>query len=530
MIKKSLFLCLTACALLATTPTLQAKKIKPTRDTLTLIGFNDFHGSFQQTADIPGAAALVYTLGQWRQTSPNMHVLAGGDNYSGGYFTRITGGKPLAELFEALGVEYSAIGNHEFDWGIPAMVERLNWGSTRYLCANIFLDTLAQTRPDWAIPYVIVHETLKNGTPLRLAFIGLATPETKTTAMPAIVKDLYFENPVECARRVREQLADSADVYILLTHIGTLMDGNEVIFRNTWEDVSVLEGIDGIFSGHSHKQVCGLRNGIPVVQASNYGRKFSQMRFEVSRDAKGKVSHRFLDAEILTPLAEQDSAMLALVSSYLENPEYGFSEVVCHNRQYLSNDEPLAPSGFTLLGTLVTRSYAWCYRTLTQDSVRPVIGVCNWGSIRTTMPEGNITRLQAGNILPFGGRLGAFEFNGSELLRLLQYGMDCKAGWLQYHDMEIEVTDGKIQKAFYIAPDGTRSEILPEETYIVVTENFLSSGGDGYDAQLFGRPDATFAAQPDAPRNPTDVFINYLRHLRHVAPPTQAAPRMLNGN
>ncbi|MDE5762289.1 MAG: hypothetical protein K2H68_02105, partial [Bacteroidales bacterium] len=218
MIKKTVFLCAVTCALLAAFPTLQAK-VKPTRDTLTLIGFNDFHGSFQQTSDIPGAAALAYTIGQWRQTTPNMHVLAGGDNYSGGYFTRITGGQPLAELFETLGVEYSAIGNHEFDWGIPAMVERMNWGSTRYLCANIFLDTLTQTRPDWAVPYVIVHETLKNGTPLRLAFIGLATPETKTTAMPAIVKDLYFENPVECARRVREQLTDSADVYILLTHI-----------------------------------------------------------------------------------------------------------------------------------------------------------------------------------------------------------------------------------------------------------------------------------------------------------------------
>ncbi|MDE5544205.1 MAG: 2',3'-cyclic-nucleotide 2'-phosphodiesterase, partial [Bacteroidales bacterium] len=127
MIKKTVFLCAVTCDLLATAPALQAK-VKPSRDTLTLIGFNDFHGSFQQTADIPGAAALVHTLGLWRQTIPNMHVLAGGDNYSGGYFTRITGGQPLAELFEALGVEYSAIGNHEFDWGVPAMVERFNWG------------------------------------------------------------------------------------------------------------------------------------------------------------------------------------------------------------------------------------------------------------------------------------------------------------------------------------------------------------------------------------------------------------------
>lgn len=526
MIIRRIAIIAAACALLFANPELHAKKVKPSCDTITLIGFNDFHGSFQRTSDIPGAAALVSTLGQLRQTSPNVLVLAGGDNYSGGYFTRITGGKPLAELFEALGVEYSAIGNHEFDWGIPAMVERLNWGSTRYLCANIFLDSLSQTRPEWAIPYAIVHETLKNGTPLRIAFIGLATPETKTTALPSIVKDLYFENPVECARGMREQLADSADLYILLTHIGTLMDEKEVVFRNTWEDVSEVEGIDGVFSGHSHKEVCGLKNGVPVVQARNYGRKFSQMRFEVSRDKKGMLSHRFLDARILTPLDEQDPEMKALVDSYLEKPEYGFSEILCHNEQLLSNDEALAPGGFTLLGTLVTQSYAWCYRTLTQDSARPVIGVCNWGAIRTTMPEGEITRLQAGNILPFGGRLGAFEFSGNDLLRLLQYGMDCKAGWLQYHNMKIEVTDGKIQKAFYVTPDGSLSEVHPEGTYIVVTENFVASGGDGYDAELFSRPDATFSTQPDALRNPTDVFIDYLRHLREVTPDKLAAPRM----
>lgn len=509
---------------------LKAARPKTVKDTVVLIGFNDFHGAFQQEKDIPGAARLSHTLIDQRRKEPNTVVLAGGDNYSGGYFPRITGGKPLKELFDRIDVAYSAIGNHEFDWGIPAMTERLEWGKTRYLAANIFTDTLKRTRPSWAQPYAIHRLQLKNGIPLKIAFIGLSTEETKTAAMPQIVKDLDFSSPEKAAREIRAKLQDSADLYILLTHLGTQTCGDSVCFDNpNARNLTRIGGIDGIFSGHSHKEVCGLKDGVPVVQARNYGRKLAKMRFEIVQDRKGRISTRFIDAQLIDPDPIPDPFMDSIVTGYLENPQYAFNEVLCRNRATdLDPEKPITGTGFTAIGALVTKSYRQCYFRLTgyPDTGQLVLGVCNLGAIRTVLPTGEVTRLQAGNVLPFGGALEAFRFSGKDLLALLQYGIDCPAGWLQYHDLEVEIRDGRIIKAFY--PDqGQKKEILPEENYTVVTEKFLSSGGDGYDPHLFKHPETEFSEKEAALRNPTDVFASFLRSLKEIRPDEIPLPKVL---
>lgn len=527
-ISKAVALLTGMLALLLVSEPLQAKKAKPVKDTVNFFSFNDFHGSFQQTGNIPGAGRLVKTLQLLQATQPNACVLACGDNYSGGYFPRLTGGHPLEKVFEQAGVEYSAIGNHEFDWGIPAMTERLNWGKTRYLVANIFTDSVRGTRPAWAVPYAIKHQRLKNGTPVRIAFIGLSTQETKTAALPAIVQDLEFANPARIAALCMEQLKDSADLYILLTHIGTEMKNGEVAFTDAHVDgLTRIPGVDGIFSGHSHKEVFGLRDGVPVIQARNYGRKIGHLQYEVSRNKKGNVSVRFLKGELLTPGTESLPEMDSLIDEYLNDPEYGFNRVLTRNLQALDPENVVADSRFSRLGALVTMAYQDCYRRLTGDDSSVVIGVCNAGAIRTTLPKGEVTQLQAGNIIPFGGVLGAFEMSGKQLMDLLQYGIECKAGWLQYHNMEIGLKQGRITSACYV--NGQRRVPIEENgSYIIVTENFVASGGDGYNSEWFTKKNAAFEKVPASERNPTDVFINHISRMQQINAQKIAVPVVIS--
>lgn len=495
---------------------------KSTTDTLSLVLFNDFHGSFQQDGKTPGAARLTAQIKRLQQTMPNVIVLAGGDNYSGGFFPRLTGGRPLAEMFELCQVEFSAVGNHEFDWGIPAMIERMSWGQTRYLAANIFLDSITGERPDWAMPYAIIKRTLNNGSQVRIAFIGLSTQETKTAALPYIVKDLQFAHPVRIAQGIVDQIRDSADLIFLLTHIGTRMQNGTVIFSEEGADgLSQIEGVCGIFTGHSHQEVNGIKDKVPVIQALNYGRRLGLMQFEITQDKRGKVHQRHLKNDILTIGESSSEEMQKIVEKYLYNPEYRFQEIICTNQTELIPGDYIEPGNFTRLGALVTQSYAHCYREMhPEDSSKVVLGVCNLGAIRTHLPQGEVTRLQAGNILPFGGLINAFELDGNQLFQLLQYGIECKAGWLQYHDMEIHIENGKITQATYLLSKGngriTPIEIKPDGRYIVVTENFLSSGGDGYDSSLFTKKILKFDQEQLSHRemrNPTDVFIRYLQQL-----------------
>ena len=95
----------------------------------------------------------------------------GGDNFSGSYFSKITKGEPIKEMYEAMDVEMSAIGNHEFDWGLPYLVD------TAALNIPMWPPISPKRRdiltPDWLSPYRIVERKLKDGPPLRIAFIGL---------------------------------------------------------------------------------------------------------------------------------------------------------------------------------------------------------------------------------------------------------------------------------------------------------------------------------------------------------------------
>lgn len=542
----------------------KAKRPKATKDTLTIVSFNDFHGAFQEEGDVPGAARLAATIQKIRQEYPNVLVVAGGDNYSGGYFPRITQGRPLKEFFEACQVEYSAIGNHEFDWGIPAMAERLQWGPTRYIAANIFYypssdaapqsmsnaasqpastNTSASTptpnptavktarlRPDWATPYAIKHDTLRNGTPVRIAFIGLSTQETKTAALPEIVKDLDFADPVPVAAQIAEQLQDSAELHILLAHIGTDNQDGRIIFTDAGTDgLSRIKGIDGIISGHSHKIVCGLKDSVPIVQARNYGRKLALLQYEISRDKKGHIQSRFLGARLMDPGQNEDPGIQRIVNQYLNDPQYGFQNVICQNQQAMNPEDLIPGSGFCRLGSLVTQSYQDCYlQAKPQDSNKIVIGVCNYGAIRTILPEGPVNKLQAGNIIPFGGVLNAFHLNGQQVRQLFQYGINRDLGWLQYHDMEITLdAQDRIQSIVYTG-NGQRIPIQDTGNYIIVTENFLSSGGDGYPTEVFRKRDEAFAKTDPARRNPTDVFILYLKKLESIDAKAIRVPKTLH--
>ena len=58
-----------------------------------------------------------------KQRYPHSIVVSGGDNFSGSYFSKITKGEPIKEMYEAMDVEMSAIGNHEFDWGLSYLVD-----------------------------------------------------------------------------------------------------------------------------------------------------------------------------------------------------------------------------------------------------------------------------------------------------------------------------------------------------------------------------------------------------------------------
>lgn len=129
-----------------------------------------------------------------KQRYPHSIVVSGGDNFSGSYFSKITKGEPIKEMYEAMDVEMSAIGNHEFDWGLSYLVDTAAL-NIPHVAANI-TEEKRYTHPNWLSPYRIVERKLKDGSSLRIAFIGLTTTDTYVKTKPENLKGLQFTHPL----------------------------------------------------------------------------------------------------------------------------------------------------------------------------------------------------------------------------------------------------------------------------------------------------------------------------------------------
>src|SRR6266850_1644495 len=84
-------------------------------------------------------------------------ILDAGDEFQGTLISNEFRGKSVVDVYNAVGVSASAVGNHEFDFGLPVLKERMAQAKYPILGANIFLKG-TRTRPDWARPSVIVDQ------------------------------------------------------------------------------------------------------------------------------------------------------------------------------------------------------------------------------------------------------------------------------------------------------------------------------------------------------------------------------------
>src|SRR3712207_8371142 len=84
--------------------------------------------------------------------NPNTIIVSGGDNYQGTAMSNLTYGAPVSAMMKAMNVTASAVGNHEFDWGVTLMNKWQKDGGFNFLAANIY-DSKTNTPVSWSKPY-----------------------------------------------------------------------------------------------------------------------------------------------------------------------------------------------------------------------------------------------------------------------------------------------------------------------------------------------------------------------------------------
>ncbi|MEA2086737.1 MAG: 5'-nucleotidase C-terminal domain-containing protein [Candidatus Caldatribacteriota bacterium] len=435
---------------------------------IVILSINDFHGALAPAGKNVGAVKLVDALKTEKAKNPEGTIIvSGGDNYQGSAMSNLMYGEPVSAVFKEMGIELSAVGNHEFDWGVDRISKWAEDGGFTFICTNIY-DIRTNEPVDWAEPFAIIE---KEG--VKVGFIGLATPETAYKTLKANVVNYEFRDPVEIITEWVPKVKDAgADIIIALTHLGSFQD-KEGNITGEAAALCAVDGVDAVISAHTHQRVCGLVNGKPLVQAYKYGRSFSKLTFIFDENNKLVSAEPFLDNLYKRPDTLKDDANTLIVyEKYDEELRPVLGKVLGKTTVDLDHDRWAGPS---LLGE-------WTCEIM-KDKVGVQIAMTNGGGLRCPVPAGEITAGKLYEVMPFDNYLYTMKLSGADVKANIEHGiMNEDIGWIQISGVRVTYNskaEAGNRITSMVLEDGTPIEM--DKYYTVVTNDFMFTGGDKYD-------------------------------------------------
>lgn len=435
---------------------------------IPIVTFNDFHGSLAESKSDVGAAKLVGEIKRVKEENPNTVVVTGGDIYQGSAMSNLLKGEPVTAMLKEMGLEFSAVGNHEFDWGYEHIPDWAKAGEFDFLASNIYEKETGEP-VEWAKPYGVVEREGK-----KVGFIGLATPETAYKTKPDNVAHLEFKDPVEATKTWVDYLEneEKVDAVVVLSHLGS--EQNRETGEITGEIVEVAEvpGVDAIISAHSHQRVEGKVNGVPVIQAYKNGRNLGYVNLKFDDKNELVVTTKLDDISKRKDTLPVDKNMEDILAKFEADLAPIMNEKVAdlsvdlpHNR-----DTGVSPMGATVAETM-------------RRIVNADIAITNGGGVRAPLMAGTITVGDMYTILPFDNTLVTMEMKGSDIIKVLEHGIEPdNFGWGQHAGVKLWYTPGATRGEKITSvrlADGTKLE--NDKYYTVVTNDFMAVGGDSYD-------------------------------------------------
>ena len=434
---------------------------------IVVLSINDYHGALAPGGKNVGAVKLVDALKVEKSKNPEGTIIvSAGDNYQGSAMSNLLYGEPVSAVFKEIGIELSAVGNHEFDWGIDRITNWAEDGGFSFVCTNIY-DKRTSQPVDWAEPFAIIE---KEG--VKVGFIGMATPSTAYKTLKANVVNYEFRDPVEVMTEWVPKVKDAgADLIIALTHLGAFQD-NEGNITGEATDLCAVDGVDAVISAHTHQRVSGLVNGKPLVQAYYQGRSFAKLTFIFDEDNKLISAEPFLDnlyerADTL----KDDADTLVVYETYEDELSPVLGKVLGKTTVDLDHDRYAGPS---LLGE-------WACEIM-QDKAGVQIAMTNGGGLRVPIPTGDITAGILYEVMPFDNTLYTMKLSGADVKANIEHGiMNDDIGWVAISGVKViynpEAEAGNRVTSMTLE-DGT--PVVMDGYYTVVTNDFMFTGGDNY--------------------------------------------------
>ena len=378
-------------------------------ETIVILYENDVHCA------VEGYSKLAAMKNELKSEYEYVGVVSSGDFVQGGTLGAVSKGEYIVELMNLVGYDAIAPGNHEFDYTISRLTELYELSETKYISCNFAKIGEEKT---YFEPYTIVSYG-----DVDIAYIGIITPETITSARPSQFRNengeiIYTFNESRLYELVQESIdeatEDGADYVIALSHIGYDESGE---LNDVTDVIENTDGLDVVLDAHSHsvieEKIVKDKSGDDVLLSST-GTGFENIgKLTI---ANGEFDTELVKTETYTKTdADVDAYIAEINESYAElgNRKIGESkvELITHNEE----GARLVRTAETNLGNLCSDALFF----VTNADVSYV----NGGGLRAPIKSGDMTFNDIYSVFPFNNRIVTAEITGQVLLDMLEMSM-----------------------------------------------------------------------------------------------------------
>lgn len=553
-----------------------------------LIAMNDFHGRIDAYTNsdsalpgypdpVGGAAYIPPLMSQLRSDfataggDPANSVFVGaGDLISASPFESSSfEDEPSIEVLNALGLDFSSVGNHEFDRGQDELDRIQNGGCVGtpgvdscfrddqfagadfpYLAANVIDDSTG----DPILPPYQIKEFAGPDGPIQMGFIGIVTKTVPTLVSPAGIEGLTFADEADTINKYAAELKDQGVEAIgVMIHEGgteaadTTYQDCESGFSGPIVDINsrTSADVDLIMSAHTHfAYTCVLTDpaGNPrhVTEAGSYGRLLTDINLQLDSETKDVIRTPDNDTvaaqnhPVVRTGVTPDPTVQAIVQYWLDKSAEKKNEPVGTITADIVRS--VTRDGESSLGNLIADGQLAA--TASADTGEAVVAFMNPGGVRTDLlyassgdgdPDGNVTYGDLFNVQPFGNTVNTTTLTGAQIKEALEQQWTLNADGSEKF-LQLSVSEGFTYVFDRSRPIGDRIDprqivlngevIDPGASYRVTANSFLTAGGDGFTALSQGSDTITGPVDVDA-------FVTHFAANSPVTPP--ALGRVVEG-
>ena len=390
---------------------------------VTILYTNDVHTYIDKQAPQLTYAAIAALKQSYQDAGKKVLLVDAGDHVQGTAYGSMDQGASIIELMNAAGYDAATPGNHEFDYGMDRAKELMRDADFPYLSCN-WMDLRTNLR---VLPEIKVF--VRGG--VRIAFVGITTPETFTKSTPA-----YFMNKAQtkyiydilggedgqklysAVQKAVDKAKCLADVVIGLGHLG--VDPSSSPWTSE-EVIAHTTGFDAFIDGHSHtvmenKQVADASGRlVTLTQTGSYFANVGEMT--IAPD--GTISTRLVstyDQEDVAGAAEQ-AAWVNTVDDML-----GAKIAVADTKFYITDPatgKRRIRSAETNLGDFVADGIYTYFNEVEQ--LHCDIAIMNGGGIRSDEDAGYWTFKTCKQVSPFGNVACLMSVTGKQIQDALEF-------------------------------------------------------------------------------------------------------------